>query len=159
MITSICLAFTLASAGQAPPPVLCRDHWDFKFKSFVIGAWWGPGATDAEMKLYKEAGFNVVMGGRYMQLDDYGDPNKGVRELDLAQKYGLGLLFDTYTKNEHPWGQCRPGIRRDCSCRRRPRRLARATYRKLARSGGRSTASSTSPVSHRRHCRWSCHRP
>jgi len=70
----------------------------------VIGAWWGPGPTEAEVKLYREAGFNVVMSGRYMQLDDYGDADQGLRELDLAQKYGLGVMFDTYTKNERPWG-------------------------------------------------------
>ncbi|MDR3688072.1 MAG: hypothetical protein P4L46_01745 [Fimbriimonas sp.] len=102
MLPGLCL---LALAGQ---PIVhapsARDEWSFKFRKFVIGAWWGPNATDAEMKLYKRAGFNVVMGGRYMQLDDYGDPDKGVRELQLAEKYGLGLLFDTYTKNDHPWG-------------------------------------------------------
>jgi hypothetical protein len=102
MISAACLLAATALMQQAPTPV--RDNWDFKFKKFLIGAWWGPSATDAEMKLYKEAGFNVVMGGRYMQLDDYGNSDKGVKELDLAQKYGLGLLFDTYTKNDHPWG-------------------------------------------------------
>src|SRR5512140_3355089 len=102
MISVACLLAATALAQQAPTPV--RDNWDFKFKKFLIGAWWGPSATDAEMKLYKEAGFNVVMGGRYMQLDDYSNPDKGVQELDMAGKYGLGLLFDTYTKNEHPWG-------------------------------------------------------
>lgn len=81
-----------------------RDRWNFKLKEFIIGAWWGPGATDAEMKLYKEAGFNTVMGGRYMELEDYGNPSKGEHELDLAQKYGLGVFFDTYTKNDRPWG-------------------------------------------------------
>lgn len=94
-----CLAQTPPSAHNRP-----RANWDFKFKDFVIGAWWGPGATDAEMKLYKEAGFNVVMSGRYMQLDAYGDADKGLQELDLAHKYGLGVLFDTYTKNDRPWG-------------------------------------------------------
>jgi len=87
------------AAGQRP-----RDNWDFRFKDFVIGAWWGPGPTEPEVKLYKECGFNVVMSGRYMQLDDYGDPDKGLQELDLARKYGLGVMFDTYTRNEHPWG-------------------------------------------------------
>ena len=104
MTTTVCLCLAVLAGFQAPAPVHARDHWNFKFKKLVIGAWWGPGATDPEMKLYKEAGFNVVMGGRYMQLDDYGDPGKGVKELDLAQKYGLALLFDTYTKKEHPWG-------------------------------------------------------
>lgn len=90
-----------AACAQTAAP---RADWDFKFRDFVIGAWWGPGATDAQMKLYRECGFNVVMCGRYMQLDDYADPNKGLRELDLAHKYGLGVLFDTYTKNHRPWG-------------------------------------------------------
>lgn len=102
MVSAICLLVLSTLPQLVPTPV--RDNWDFRFKKFVIGAWWGPSATDAEMKLYKEAGFNVVMGGRYMQLDDYGNPDKGVKELDLAKKYSLGLLFDTYTMNEHPWG-------------------------------------------------------
>lgn len=96
-----CLA-QVTVAPRATQPVARR--WDFKFKDFVIGAWWGPSATEAEMKVYKEAGFNVVMSGRYMQLDSYGDADKGLRELDLARKYGLGVMFDTYTKNDRPWG-------------------------------------------------------
>jgi hypothetical protein len=80
------------------------DRWQFRYPGFVIGAWWGPGATDAELRLYHEAGFNVVMAGRYMQLDDYADPEKGVRELDLARKHRLWVMFDTYTKNDRPWG-------------------------------------------------------
>ena len=85
-----------------------RAKWDLKFKDFVIGAWWGPSATGAELELYRAAGFNVVMSGRYMQLDDYGDPDQGLRELDLAQRHGLGVLFDTYTKNDRPWGGQEP---------------------------------------------------
>jgi len=80
------------------------DRWQFRYPGFVIGAWWGPDATDAELRLYHEAGFNVVMAGRYMQLDDYADPEKGVRELDLARKHRLWVMFDTYTKNDRPWG-------------------------------------------------------
>ena len=99
-------AFWLLSAGlpacaQTAGP---RANWDFKFRDFVIGAWWGPGATDAQMKLYRQCGFNVVMSGRYMQLGDYADADKGIKELDLARKYGLGVMFDTYTMNNRPWG-------------------------------------------------------
>jgi len=39
-----------------------------------------------------------------MQLDDYADLQKCLAELDLAQKCGLAVLFDTYTKNDKPWG-------------------------------------------------------
>jgi hypothetical protein len=92
------------SAPQAKEGKRPRDRWNFQFKDFVIGAWWGPGPTQAEVKLYKEAGFNVVMIGRYMQLDNYGDANRGLKELDLAHRYGLGVMFDTYTKNDRPWG-------------------------------------------------------
>lgn len=99
----ICTSGHVAAAEKRP-----RDHWDFRFKDFVIGAWWGPGSTEPEVKLYQEAGFNVIMVGRYMQLDNYGDADKGLRELDLAQKYGLGAMFDTYTKNDRPWGGHRP---------------------------------------------------
>ena len=93
-------AFAVTTHARTSP----KDGWDFKFKGFMIGAWWGPDATEAEMKLYKEAGFNVVMAGRYMQLEDYGHADKAVKELDLAHKHGLGVMFDTYTKNDKPWG-------------------------------------------------------
>jgi len=96
-----------AVADGAPSPPLSerpRDNWQFKFDQFVIGAWWGPDATDAEIKAYAECGFNVVMGGRYMELDRYGDPEAAQRELDLAARYGLGMMFDTYTMNDRPWG-------------------------------------------------------
>ena len=95
------LAAGAAGATDAKNP---RAGWNFKFKGFLIGAWWGPGASDAEVKIYMEAGFNVVMVGRYMQLDGYGDAAKGLKELDLAHKHGLGVMFDTYTKNDRPWG-------------------------------------------------------
>jgi hypothetical protein len=98
------LMLACASAAQTSARNKPRDNWDFKFKGFVIGAWWGPGATDAEMKLYKECGFNVVMSGRYMQLDSYGDADKGIKELDMARRHGLWVMFDTYTKNDRPWG-------------------------------------------------------
>ena len=94
------LATCVLGAEAASP----RDGWNFRFKDFAIGAWWGPGASDAEMKLYKDAGFNIVMAGRYMQLDDYGHADKAVKELDLARKHGLAVMFDTYTKNDKPWG-------------------------------------------------------
>jgi len=108
-----CAAAALAwlgihSAAAQPPDGGPRARWNLKFQDFVIGAWWGPSATDPELELYRAAGFNVVMSGRYMQLDDYGNPDQGLRELDLAQKHGLGVLFDTYTKNEHPWGGQEP---------------------------------------------------
>lgn len=86
------------------PTTKVRDRWDFRYKGFVIGAWWGPSENEAELKFYKEAGFNVVMIGRYMQLDNYSDIEKCLKELDLAKKYGLWVMFDTYTKNDHPWG-------------------------------------------------------
>ncbi|MBM3495137.1 MAG: hypothetical protein FJX72_12580 [Armatimonadetes bacterium] len=99
------LLATIALASLAvPPDGPVRDRWRFKFNRFLIGAWWGPDATDAEMKSYREAGFNVVMAGRYMQMDSYGNPAHAVRELDLAAKHGMGVMFDTYTKNDRPWG-------------------------------------------------------
>jgi hypothetical protein len=39
-----------------------------------------------------------------MQLDGYGDADHGLTELDLAYKHGLGVMFDTYTMNDKPWG-------------------------------------------------------
>ncbi len=100
----LAVALAVAASAFAAERASPRDGWSFEFKDFMIGAWWGPGATDAEVKLYREAGFNVVMAGRYMQLDDYGHADKAIRELNLAQKYGLAVMFDTYTKNDKPWG-------------------------------------------------------
>lgn len=103
MIVAVLLAVASSvAAGQPDKPV--RDRWHFKFRNFVIGAWWGPDATEAEMKSYRDAGFNVVMAGRYMQLNSYGSAERAVSELDLAAKYGLGVMFDTYTMNDRPWG-------------------------------------------------------
>lgn len=98
---------TVRAGTPYPPPQIKnspREGWEWKFRDFVIGGWWGPAFSDAEVKLYKECGFNVVMCGRYMQLETYGDTVQAPKELDLAQKYGLGVMFDTYTKNDKPWG-------------------------------------------------------
>lgn len=92
------------ASAQGPADRGPRANWHFRFPHFVIGAWWGPGPTDAEVKLYRECGFNVVMTGRYMQVEDYGDPVQALAELELAHRHGLGVMFDTYTKNERPWG-------------------------------------------------------
>lgn len=80
-----------------------NDGWNFKFKDFLIGAWYGPFASDEEVQLYKQAGFNVIMVGRYMNNDN-SDLNEGMlaRHLDLAQKHHLWAMFDTY--NNNAWG-------------------------------------------------------
>jgi hypothetical protein len=104
IISAILFALNMLTPAPTRADMPTRDRWQFKFRKFVIGAWWGPDATDAEMKAYREAGFNVVMIGRYMQMDDYGNAEKAVEEIDLAQKHGLGVMFDTYTKNDRPWG-------------------------------------------------------
>ncbi|MCD6351991.1 MAG: hypothetical protein J7M26_07720 [Armatimonadetes bacterium] len=100
VVVVLCLAASQAHGDAARP----RDRWDFKFKGFVLGAWWGPGPTEAEVAAYADAGFNVVMCGRYMEDGNYGDPEAAAHELDLAHKYGLGVMFDTYTMNDRPWG-------------------------------------------------------
>lgn len=84
-----------------------RDAWSFRTPPFVIGAWWGPASTDAAMRQYRDAGFNVVMGGRYMQGDSYGSPDRVKIELDLARRHRLTMMLDTYTKNDRPWGGIR----------------------------------------------------
>ncbi|MEJ5251584.1 MAG: hypothetical protein HPY54_06365 [Chthonomonadetes bacterium] len=86
---------------MAPRPI---DVWQFRYRGFVIGAWWGPAASDPALRLYREAGFNVVMAGRYMQMDGYGDADRGMRELDMAHRHRLWVMFDTYTMNDRPWG-------------------------------------------------------
>ncbi len=95
------LAGALMSSAAADRP---RDRWDFKFKDFVVGSWWGPAPTDPDVKLYVDCGFNIVMVGRYMELPDYAHPEKVAAELDSAHKYGLGAMIDTYTLNTCPWG-------------------------------------------------------
>jgi hypothetical protein len=99
---------SLISAPQASAAAKDADSplapWDFKFKDFVIGAWLGPVGTDAEVRVYKEAGFNVVMVGRYMAVEQYALPENVAKELDLARKHHLGAMIDTYTQNDKPWG-------------------------------------------------------
>lgn len=81
------------------------EGWDFRLKEFVIGAWLGPDGTDGEVQVYREAGFNVVMVGRYMSRGGvYADPEAVARELDLAHKHGLWAMLDTYTRDNKPWG-------------------------------------------------------
>lgn len=82
----------LALAADAPDP---RAGWRFAFSQFPIGAWSPPADTEAEYKADSEAGFNLVMSPRYALPD---------RALELAQKYHLGLMVDTYTPNDKPWG-------------------------------------------------------
>ncbi len=78
------------------------EGWDFRYKGFIIGAWWSPGADDLELNLYKEAGFNVLIMSQYM--NDMSDIDKAIIKLDYARKYNLWVMFDTLTKNEEPWG-------------------------------------------------------
>jgi len=86
-----------------------RDGWDFKFKDFVIGAWYGPRDTESEVSLYKESGFNIAMAGRYMWGDGAAfkqgeptyNPKAGTIEslkahLDLLHRYQLGAMIDLY---------------------------------------------------------------
>ena len=82
-------------AGAAERQRSPREGWTFAFRDFVIAAWSPPAATDAEYRVYREAGFNLVMSPRYAL------PGKS---LDLAQKHGLKVMIDTYTPNAQPWG-------------------------------------------------------
>ena len=97
---------TVTRAGELKSP---REGWDFKFKDFVIGAWWGPCDTEAEVRLYKEASFNIAMAGRYMWGDNpafvQGKPTynskagtmESLKEhLDLLHKHRLGAMIDLY---------------------------------------------------------------
>jgi len=81
-----------------------RDSWQFAFDRFVIGAWWGPCPSDAEMRAYREAGFNTVMVGRYMAMADYGNLAKLERDLEVADRHRLGAFIDMYTTDARPWG-------------------------------------------------------
>jgi len=81
-----------------------NDSWRFGFDRFVIGAWWGPCPSDAEMRAYREAGFNTVMVGRYMAMADYGNLAKLERDLEAASRHQLGAFIDMYTTDARPWG-------------------------------------------------------
>jgi len=103
-ITTMCLLLILAaiSTAAAASP---KDGWNFKMKDFVICAWFGPDGNDAEVRVYKECGFNSVMVGRYMTAGgEYCQPDEVQRQLDLARKYKLKAFLDTYTRNHLPWG-------------------------------------------------------
>jgi hypothetical protein len=80
------------SAAQGRGP---GAGWKFAFHDFAIGAWNPPADTAAEYRAYREAGFNLVMSPRYALPD---------KALQLAAKYGLRVLVDTYTPNDRPWG-------------------------------------------------------
>lgn len=100
LVTTAVLAVPSSGDERRDP----MEGWHFRFKQFPIGAWWGPGATEPEMRLYSDAGFNLVMMGRYMEGERYGDADALRHELDLAGQFGLGAMVDTYTKNDRPWG-------------------------------------------------------
>jgi len=98
------------SGDQGYWPRNPQAGWDFRFKGFVIGAWWGPEGVDSEMEAYKDAGFNVAMLGRYMTTPDahyteeYGTAALLQRQLDLCGKHGVWAMIDSYTPNDKPWG-------------------------------------------------------
>jgi len=90
------------AGGEANPAGRLRGEiWNFKFKDFPIGAFNGPAATDAEYRVYKECGFNVVITPRYLHYQGY---DKLKDALDLAQKHGLAAVMETYTHHVRPWG-------------------------------------------------------
>ena len=97
LVLSVVMVGLLATSGETKP-LKCMQQ--FKFQDFVIGTWWGPDANEEAYKLYKEAGFNVLMQASRGQLPD--------KELDLAQKVGLKVLIDTFTTNDKPWGGVQP---------------------------------------------------
>ncbi len=99
----------MCSPGHAQSNAGPLTGWDFRFKGFVIGAWWGPEAVDAEMDAYEQAGYNVVMIGRYMMPDSVYNERFGtaglIREqLDFCKRHKIWAMIDTYTPNDRPWG-------------------------------------------------------
>lgn len=128
-IIFVSLMFTSLSFAKIDPETVAvtraeelknpREGWDFKFKDFVIGAWWGPRDTEAEACLYKKAGFNIAMAGRYMWGDNPAfaerepnyNPKAGTIEslkeqLNLLHKHGLSAMIDLYYLNyptSGPW--------------------------------------------------------
>jgi len=98
-INFILFAFVAGSLySQSVDPTSPKNGWDFKFKDYPIGAWYGPYASDEEVQLYKNAGFNVIMVGRYMNNDNLDlSPAMIDRHLNLAEKFGLNAIFDSYS--------------------------------------------------------------
>ena len=96
-MVSMRMVMGILLAGAEPEEVVRspQEGWDFRLKDFVIAAWVPPAVSDPEFQLYQECGFNLVMSNRYVLPDE---------ALDLAQKYGLMLVVDTYTPNDQPWG-------------------------------------------------------
>ncbi|UCH34742.1 MAG: hypothetical protein JSV65_19865 [Armatimonadota bacterium] len=93
----------LASAGVTAEPLACMQR--FKLRDFVIGAWWGPDPSEHGYRMYKDAGFNVLMTYRNRANATYGaDYQLPDFELKLARKVGLWVMLDTYMRNDTPWG-------------------------------------------------------
>ena len=99
--TQINVSLVTADIVSGPNP---QDGWSFKVEDFVIGAWLGPDDKDAEMQVYKEAGFNAVMLGRYMSEGSYSHTADIHSQLTLAETHGLAAMIDTYTQIDKPWG-------------------------------------------------------
>lgn len=98
------VAATVIAAATAPAkPLKCMER--FKVKDFVIGAWWGPDPSEANYRLYMDAGFNVLMTYRNRANSKYGpDYQLPDKEMKLAEKLGLWVMLDTYMRNDTPWG-------------------------------------------------------
>lgn len=107
---TIGLLGSMTPRGRAQSDAGPLAGWDFRFKGFVIGAWWGPEAVDAEMDAYKQAGYNVVMIGRYMTRPDsnynerFGTAALIREQLDFCKRHKIWAMIDTYTPNDRPWG-------------------------------------------------------
>ena len=89
------------AAVASPMKRLRGGCWNFRYRAFPIGAFNGPAATDAEYRVYKDCGFNVVITPRYSH---YGGYDKVAEALDLAHKHGLAAVLETYTHHTRPWG-------------------------------------------------------
>ena len=94
-IAAALLVAGAARAGESGGARPATDGWRFAFRDFVIAAWSPPADNDAEYRVYREAGFNIVMGPRHRLPDG---------ALALAQKHGLKVMVDTYAPNDKPWG-------------------------------------------------------
>ncbi len=98
----VCAAWLMPKSGRAEP-LQCMQR--FKVKDFVVSAWWGPDPSEENYRLYKEAGFNVLMTYRNRANPKYGpDYQLPDLEMDLAERVGLWVMLDTYMLNETPWG-------------------------------------------------------
>ena len=119
LLVLLCSAAVLSTVAARAQPLECMKRCNFQ--DFVISAWWGLDPTEENYRKIAEAGFNVVLTYRDRYDSDFdrnldatqehpageGQPEAPaerhsggrlpLREMELAQKYGLSLMIDGFS--------------------------------------------------------------